>query len=59
VSNNSRILIKLNKKIKIHGFGFKSANDCPHRDPDEVEVSYLAENYSNSHLANFNLNFKG
>ena len=25
--------------LNFRGFGFKSANDCPHRDPDEVKIS--------------------
>jgi len=34
----SQIQVDFNKEHKLSGFGFKSANDCPHRDPDVVEV---------------------
>eukprot|EP00347_Sterkiella_histriomuscorum_P003928 403362398 len=37
------IIFKLKQEIEIDGFGIKSANDCPHRDPSEVKLSYLGE----------------
>lgn len=40
VSNNSRVVIEFKQQVEIIGFGFKSANDCPHRDPNSVMVSY-------------------
>ena len=47
----------MKKPIKVDAIGFKSANDCPHRDPDTVEIKYLAQNYSNAVLANHQLDF--
>jgi len=31
------------EELEINGLGFKSANDCPHRDPHKVEVYYLVD----------------
>jgi hypothetical protein len=56
-SNQSRVTITMKKRVKVEAIGFKSANDCPHRDPDTVEIKYLAPNYSNAVLANHQLDF--
>ena len=37
------IIFELEQEIEIDGFGIKSANDCPHRDPSEIKLSYLGE----------------
>lgn len=38
-SNQSWVLIEFTKPVTFVGLGIKSANDCPHRDPDEASVS--------------------
>ena len=35
--------IKFHESIKFSAIGFKSANDCPHRDPAEVTISILVK----------------
>ena len=57
--DTSRITITMKQRIKVNAIGFKSANDCPHRDPDTVEIKYLAPNYSNAVLAKHSLDFGG
>jgi hypothetical protein len=47
----------MKKRIKVDAIGFKSANDCDWRDPDSVEIIYLAPNYSNAVLAKHQLDF--
>jgi hypothetical protein len=42
VSNHSWIEVSLTDEIEVAGLGFKSANDCPERDPDEIDVSYCS-----------------
>ena len=38
-SNQSWVRIKITDlPIDVRAIGFKSANDCPHRDPDQVKV---------------------
>jgi len=32
-------MIEFSKPVTFIGLGLKSANDCPHRDPDEASVS--------------------
>ena len=58
-SKTARVFVKLNRRLKINGFGFKSANDCPERDPQEVTITYLAPNYSNAKFATYKLEFDG
>lgn len=31
------------EELEINGLGFKSANDCPERDPHKIEVYYLVD----------------
>ena len=35
-SNNSWVMVEFAEAITFNGLGLKSANDCPHRDPDEA-----------------------
>ena len=51
-------MFKFKSRISIAGIGFKSANDCPHRDPTSVRISILADNYSNEHVATYDLDFE-
>jgi hypothetical protein len=44
--------------LNFRGFGFKSANDCPHRDPDEVKISSFDAVFNQwVHIATCKLNF--
>lgn len=44
--------------ISIRGLGFKSANDCPHRDPDEVTIFYTNEHGESVNFATYKLEFQ-
>ena len=46
------------KRLTIAGFGLKSADDCPSRDPTSVKVSYLDEDGVSVQVAKFDLNFE-
>jgi hypothetical protein len=50
------VTVTLDHTIDVQGFGFKSANDVPARDPDEVDV-YTGASYKH-HVATFKLDFK-
>ena len=41
-AKNSWVAIELPSATEVVGFGFKSATDCPWRDPEEVTVSILS-----------------
>ena len=40
-SAQSWVNVTLAHEITVVGLGFKSANDAPHRDPDEILVKYV------------------
>jgi hypothetical protein len=56
-SKESWVMINLEKKIDVVGIGFKSANDCPHRDPDDIHVSYADQNGEFVRLDHFKPDF--
>jgi len=39
-SDKSRVTVEFASPQEITGLGFKSANDCPVRDPSRIAVSY-------------------
>lgn len=43
--------------VKVHGIGFKSANDEPKRDPDQVDITYVHGMQAPVHVATFKLDF--
>jgi len=58
-SSTSFVTIDFNGTIReITSLAFKSANDCPHRDPDSAQVSAWVEGESEKReLASFELTF--
>jgi hypothetical protein len=56
-NDSSWIKIENNEYLEIRGLGFKSANDCPHRDPDEVTVVCVNDLGEEVTLATYNLSF--
>jgi hypothetical protein len=57
-SDLARITVKLNRTLKVHGFGFKSANDEPKRDPDQVDIRYLDDKNVMVHFVTYKLDFE-
>jgi len=60
------VLIELDHELEIDMMGFKSAGNCPHRDPDSVAVSYEKDlsnkkkaKFKQTNLGTFPLDFGG
>ena len=51
-SSESWVEVQLPTEVQVLGFGFKSANDFPHRDPDQVDI-YADDIFVGRHALDF------